>query len=213
MTTDNEEASIDVVTNRAFLTKSATGEQEYDVFEYKDVGSKLTITPQINQNRFVRLQIEQEFSTFSGTGEGDKPETFKRTAKTTVVVKDQETVALGGLVGEQISHSTGGIPCLGDIPVLGWLFKSYSRERDRTNLFIFLTPHVLATPEEAAGLSGVKRDEIKTLQEGTIKMYEQTPDEEPPDAEDEVPQEVKPEEMEDDQEVQNDETDQTSPNR
>lgn len=207
LTTDNEEASIDVVTNRAFLTKSATGEQEYDVFEYKDVGSKLTITPQINQNRFVRLQIEQEFSTFSGTGEGDKPETFKRTAKTTVVVKDQETVALGGLVGEQISHSTGGVPCLGDIPVVGWLFKSYSRERDRTNLFIFLTPHVLATPEEAAGLSGVKREEIDMLQEGSIKLYEDAPGaEEQPEGEETM-------EAPGNEENQGDEADETSTDR
>ncbi len=175
LTTDNEEAQIDVVTNKAFLTKSATGDQEYDAYEYKDVGSKLKITPQINQNRFVRLEIEQEYSTFSGTSEGDKPETFKRTAKTTVVVKDNHTVVIGGLVGEQISVGTAGVPCLGNIPLLGWLFKSYSRTRDKTNLFIFLTPHVLESPDEAADLYKKKRQSIDKLQEGVIKMYEKPP--------------------------------------
>ena len=172
LTTDNEEAQIDVVTNKAFLTKSATGDQEYDAYEYKDVGSKLKITPQINQNRFVRLEIEQEYSTFSGTGEGDKPETFKRTAKTTVVVKDNDTVVIGGLVGEQISVGTAGVPCLGSIPLIGWLFKSYSRTRDETNLFIFLTPHVIENPAEAEDLYKEKRQTIDKLQEGVIKMYE-----------------------------------------
>ncbi len=193
LTTDNEEASIDIVTNRAFLTKSATGEQEYDVYEYKDVGAKLKITPQINQNRFVRLQIEQEYSTFSGTGAEDRPETFKRTAKTTVVVKDQGTVVLGGLVGEQISQGTTGVPCLSGIPILGWLFKSYSRERDKTNLFIFLTPHVLETPEEAAGLSGEKRIQLDTLQESNIKLYR------PPSQTDEGEEGKTPEEMKDEE--------------
>ncbi|MBW2266803.1 MAG: type II secretion system protein GspD, partial [Deltaproteobacteria bacterium] len=175
LTTDNEEAQIHVVTNKAFLTKSATGDQEYDAYEYKDVGSKLKITPQINQNRFVRLEIEQEYSTFSGTSEGDKPETFKRTAKTTVVVKDNHTVVIGGLVGEQISVGTAGVPCLGNIPLLGWLFKSYSRTRDKTNLFIFLTPHVLENPAEASDLYKEKRHTIDKLQEGVIKMYKKPP--------------------------------------
>jgi general secretion pathway protein D len=170
LTTDNEEAEIQVTDNIPYLTKEATGDQEYQTYEYRDVGLKLKITPQINRDRFVRLKISQEYSTIS-TG-GDRPTTLKRAAVTTVIVKDREAVVIGGLVGDQISRGTTGVPCLANIPVLGWAFKSYSRDQDKTNLFIFLTPYVVQAPDEAKKIYEQKKGSMDRIEEGVIKMYQ-----------------------------------------
>jgi general secretion pathway protein D len=172
LTTDNEEAEIQVTDNIPYLTKEASGDQEYQTYEYRDVGLKLKITPQINRDRFVRLKISQEYSTIS-TG-GDRPSTLKRSAVTTVIVKDREAVVIGGLVGDQISRGTTGVPCLANIPVLGWAFKSYSRDEDKTNLFIFLTPYVVQAPDEAKKIYEQKKGDIDRVEEGVIKMYQKT---------------------------------------
>jgi general secretion pathway protein D len=195
LTADNEEAEIQVTDNIPYLTKSATGDQAYDVYEYRDVGVKLKITPQINQERFVRLKIFQEYSTLATGSVADKPSTLKRTADTTVVVKDKHTVVIGGLVGDQISRGTSGVPCLGSIPGLGWLFKSFTRTSNKTNLFIFITPHVLENPEEAMALSDEKRKNVKQVEESVIKMYNGPPSDtqEPETSEAEEPEPETPE--------------------
>ena len=171
LTTDNEEAQIQVADNVPYLTKEATGDQQYQTYEYRDVGLTLKITPQINQERFVRLKIFQEYSTLAEGSAADRPTTLKRTADTTVVVQDKHTVVIGGLVGDQISRGTSGVPCLGDIPGLGWLFKSYSRSQSKTNLFIFITPHVIESPAEAEKIQKEKMGHIERVEEGVIKMY------------------------------------------
>jgi general secretion pathway protein D len=175
LTTDNEEAEIKVAENVPYLTKEATGDQQYQTYEYKDVGVTLKITPQINQERFVRLKIFQEYIKLKKEGSDKtaqfRPTTLKRSAETTVVVKDGHTVVIGGLVGEQISSGTSSVPCLGNIPVLGWLFKAYSRGQEKTNLFIFVTPHIIEDPSEAKDLSQGKKKGIDKVQEGVIKMY------------------------------------------
>jgi len=185
LTTDNEEAEIVVADNVPYLTKEATGEQQYQTYEYKDVGVTLKITPQINQERFVRLKIFQEYITLAEQeGSQFRPTTLKRSADTTVVVKDRHTIVIGGLVGDQISRGTSGAPCLSNIPVLGWLFKSVASNQRRTNLFVFLTPHIIENPAEATKVYEEKRQDIKQAEERVIKMYEKplfgTPD---PDAE------------------------------
>ncbi|MBW2109370.1 MAG: type II secretion system secretin GspD [Deltaproteobacteria bacterium] len=176
LTADNEEAEIQIVDNVPYLTKEASGDQQYQTYEYRDVGVKLKITPQINQDRFVRLKINQEYSTLAEGSSADKPSTLKRTADTTVVVKDSQTLVIGGLVGDQISRGTSGVPCLADIPGLGWLFKSVTRTRAKTNLFIFVTPHVLETPEEARKISDEKRKSMKRVEDGVIKLYHKPED-------------------------------------
>ena len=134
------------------------------------MGVKLKITPQINRERYVRLKVFQEYSTVAEAGE--RPTTLKRTADTTVVVKDTHTLVIGGLISDQISSGTAGVPCLSDIPGMGWLFKSFQQARNKTNLFIFITPHVLETPEEADRLSEERREGITQMQGGAIKLYE-----------------------------------------
>jgi len=172
LTTDNEEAEIKVGENVPYLTKEATGDQTYQTYEYKDVGMTLKITPQINQERFVRLKIFQENITLKGGIEEFRPTTLKRSAETTVIVKDKNTVVIGGIIGENTERGAYQVPCLGDIPGLGLLFKSKSRSRNKTNLFVFLTPHIIENPIEAQKIYDEKQKEIEKIRGGAIKMYE-----------------------------------------
>jgi len=172
LTTDNEEAEIKVGENVPYLTKEATGDQTYQTYEYKDVGVTLKITPQINQERFVRLKIFQENITLKSGVEEYRPTTLKRSAETTVIVKDKNTVVIGGIIGETTERGAYKVPCLGDIPGLGLLFKSKSRSRNKTNLFIFLTPHIIENPIEAQKIYDEKKKEIEKIKGGAIKMYE-----------------------------------------
>ena len=171
LTTDNEEAEIKVGENVPYITKEATGDQTYQTYEYKDVGVTLKITPQINQERFVRLKIFQEVIKLKKGAEEYRPTTLKRSAETTVIVKDANTVVIGGIIGESTERGTYQVPCLGSIPALGWLFKSVSRSRNKTNLFIFLTPHIIENPAEAREIYEEKKEEIDRVREGVIKMY------------------------------------------
>ena len=171
LTTDNEEAEIKVGENVPYITKAATGEQIYETYEYKDVGTTLKITPQINQERLVRLKIFQETISLKKGAEEFKPTTLKRSAETTVIVEDKNSVVIGGIIGESTERGTYQVPCLGSIPALGWLFKSVSRSQNKTNLFIFLTPHIIENPAEAREIYEEKKEEIDRVREGVIKMY------------------------------------------
>ncbi len=170
MTTDNEEAEISVGENIPYKTTSGSGDQNYENFEYKDVGVTLKITPQISQGRFVRLNIYQKVEKVSSTEE-NTPTTLKRTAETTVVVKDAATVVIGGLIGEDLNSTDYQVPCLGDIPLAGNLFKSTGRKGVKTNLYIFLTPHIIENPAEAEKVYQEKHKKISEVREKTIHLY------------------------------------------
>lgn len=177
LTTDNEEAFINVGKNVPYQTKSGTTStsETYNTYEYKDVGITLKVTPQISKDRRIRLKIEQTLTKLdqaANTGTDERPTTFKREVNTTVIVHDKNTIVIGGLIDDSFSESESKIPCLGDIPGLGWAFKSMSRGREKTNLFIFLTPHVVKSPEEAAVLLEQKQTEANTLDDDDgIKLY------------------------------------------
>jgi len=178
MTTDNEEATIYVGKNVPYQTKSgSTNVESFNSFEYRDVGLSLKITPHISQDRTVRLRIQQELTRLDDSSEGlsqliDRPTTFKRTIDTAVIVKDKATIVIGGLIDDALLATTEKVPCVGDIPVLGWLFKAKSDSREKTNLYVFLTPHVVNNPIEAEKLYRRKRVDIEeTIKEGTLKLY------------------------------------------
>ena len=179
LTTDNEEASINVGKNVPFQTRSAaeTGIETYSSYEYRDVGITLKITPHISKERFVRLTIFEEITKLDelATTSPDRPTTLKRTIETTVIVNDQNTIVLGGLIDDSFSRTENKIPCLGDIPLLGWFFKSVSESREKTNLFVFLTPHVIENEEEAAAIYGKKKGTIDEKKAGSIKLYDEDP--------------------------------------
>jgi general secretion pathway protein D len=171
---DNEEAEIKVVDNVPYITRrdtSTTTGIDYSNYEFKDVGVILNITPQINQERFVRLKISQEVSQVVSLDERTgQPTTLKREAKTTVVIKDGQTVVIGGLIDETGNKTNYKVPVLGDIPILGYFFRSKTESLDKKNLYIFLTPHIVENPEEAQELYENKKSNIDAVQEGLISM-------------------------------------------
>jgi general secretion pathway protein D len=134
--------------------------QNYTNYEYRDVGTTLKITPQINWEGVVRLQIFTEIIKLKDPDAvTDTPTTFKRTADTTVIVQDQETVVIGGIIGDDILENIFKVPVLGDIPLLGWLFKTHTTSRERTNLYIFLTPRIVRNPSDAKKIYLEKKEE------------------------------------------------------
>ena len=172
LTLDNEEAEIYAGENRPYQTRAETSSAnvDYSSYEYKDVGTTLKITPQISQERFVRLNVYQEVTKLASTTDSvDRPTTLKRTAKTAVVIKDGNTIVIGGLVGEDITTEEWKVPCLGNMPLLGWLFKYQSETRNNTNLFIFITPHIVENPAEATAIYQEKKEHIDKVEEGVIK--------------------------------------------
>lgn len=120
----------------------------------------------------VRLNIVQEVTTLESKIGVPRPTTLKRTIDTTVIVKDKNTVVIGGLIGDSFTVIEYKTPCLGDIPGFRWLFRSTFRDRKKTNLFVFLTPHVIKSPAEADKIYQKKKDQIDKIKAGNIKMYE-----------------------------------------
>ena len=171
LTTDNKEATIKVGENVPYITSknTTTAEQDYTNYEYKDVATTLTITPQINQANVVRLEIGVEVIKLKDLNDGN-PTTFTRTADTTVVVHNEETVVLGGMIGQDTSAGEYKVPLLGDIPLLGWLFKTRNESETKTNLFIFITPHIVENPAEVAEIYYKKRDIIEQVQPGSSQI-------------------------------------------
>ncbi len=175
LTTNNQEAKIYVGKNIPFQTRSTAegGTETYSSFEYRDVGTTLKITPQINQDGMVRLVISQEVTKLESTTDF-RPTTLKRTIDTTVVIDDNSTVVIGGLIDDQFAETETKVPILGDIPLLGWLFKSRKSQREKTNLFVFLTPHVINNKADAQKIYNEKKE---TIGEGSIKLYKTSNDE------------------------------------
>lgn len=177
LTTDNQEAKIYVGSNIPFQTQATandTGSTIYNSFEYRDVGKTLKITPHISKDRMVRLELSLEVSSVAGT-QTAQPTTLKRTVETTAIVKDRNTVVLGGLIDDQIDNTKYKVPCLGDIPGLGFLFSQKANTDDKTNLYVFLTPRVIQNPDEATEVSKEKRDHIDKIREENIKLYHDKP--------------------------------------
>ena len=163
LTSDNKEAKIFVGQNVPLLTSSSiTGTLSTQSVERKDTGISLKITPQISEGEYVKLDISQEISSVApNKGQATDLVLTKRTADTSVVVKDKDTVVIGGLIQDEDTVTESKVPYLGDIPGLGWLFKSTSKERKKTNLLIVLTPRIIRGAEEQAEVTGVQKQKFK----------------------------------------------------
>lgn len=174
LTSDNEEATVIVGKNIPYITRQerSTASVDYTNYEYKDVGVTLKITPTINTEKFVRQKIELEVTQLvtseSSTG---LPTTLKRATKTVVSVKDGQTVVISGIMGDSTEKAVYKVPLLGDIPILGWLFKSKSDTRDKTNLYVFITPHVIDNQGQEVAIKKKKQEQIETFEGGVIKGY------------------------------------------
>lgn len=171
LTTDNEEASIEVgqripfqrgtalPANLSGLAAGAGGGAAgglgnlgnlgnlFSSTERIDVSLKLTLTPHVNEAGKVRLEIDQQIEDVAGRENG-QPITAKRSAKTSVVVDDQQTVVIGGLMRDKTVEGVEKIPLLGDIPLIGWLFKRTNRTVEKINLLLVLTPYIIRDSDD-----------------------------------------------------------------
>lgn len=160
-TMDNQEAEFNVgqeVPVKTGSQSSTDASTVYNTIERKTVGTKLKFKPQINEGDSVLLEIEQEVSSVdSASANSDLGSTFNvRTIKNTVLVKSGETVVLGGLLDEKTNEVVSKVPLLGDIPVLGELFKSTSTDKTKRNLMVFIRPVILRDPVTYSGISNAK---------------------------------------------------------
>jgi general secretion pathway protein D len=115
----------------------------YAPIQRQNVELRLRIKPQINESDYVRLDVDEQTEEIASVDKQLGPTTSKRSAKTTVVAKDQETVVIGGLIQERTTKSVQKVPVLGSLPVLGWLFRNESTKKTKTNLLLFLTPYII----------------------------------------------------------------------
>ena len=166
LTTDNEEAKITVATNLPFQSGTSTFQDDtFATFEYRDVGTTLSVTPQVGAEGTVRLTISLELSALESTTDF-KPTTLKRMVDTDVLIQEANTVVIGGLIEDNRTVSEFKVPLLGDIPLLGWLFKYQGESQQRKNLFIFLTPRVVQYSANASDLRKEKRDILEKIKMG-----------------------------------------------
>ncbi len=173
LTSDNEEAEIivgynvPIITSRLTDTGAGDGLAQSVSVERKDVALTLRFTPQVTEGDLVRLNVYQEltdivpFSAGLAASVGNPsdvgPSFTKRVLRNTVLAENGRTVVLGGLIGTNISETVTKVPWLGDIPFLGWLFKTTSTSEKKTNLLVFINPTIIRGPEDLARVTGRNR--------------------------------------------------------
>jgi general secretion pathway protein D len=179
LTMDNEEAEIRIGQNIPIITgrtqsaqgvSNATGNLATSVnVERQDIGVTLRVTPQITEGDSLRMEIFQEISSINvgltasgalGNAEDVGVPLSKREIENVVTIRDGETVVIGGLLSDEYQDTVSKVPFLGDIPILGWAFKSSSRELRKINLLVFLTPNIIRLPQDLELESIRKREEF-----------------------------------------------------
>lgn len=165
LTQDNTEAEIVVGRVVPFITAQGrdVNNQPINQVQREDVATTLRITPQINSSDELTLNIFQESQDLvaGANVETFGPTTSKRSTKTTVLVKDGQTVTIGGLISDKISDTESKVPVLGDIPIIGWLFKNKTKSRTKTSMVLFITPHIIRYPEDLERITVDKNEERK----------------------------------------------------
>lgn len=158
LTLDNEQAKIVVGTEVPFRTGSFTtsgdgSSNPFTTVQREDVGLQLTVTPHVHNGTSVRLEILQEITNVVETPIGDAAfadvVTSKRTIETTILAEDRQIIVLGGLIQDDVTQSRKKVPFFGNIPGLGFFFRSTSESRTKTNLLVFLRPTIIRTQDEA----------------------------------------------------------------
>jgi general secretion pathway protein D len=171
LTLDNEEARIVVGQNVPFITGqyavtgSATTPTPFQTIERKDVGLTLRVKPQITEGGSVRMVIYEEVSRITDTTNPAGIITSKRSLESTVAVDDGQIIVLGGLIEDSFTDGSSRVPVVGDLPVLGALFRYDNRERTKTNLMVFLKPTVIRTAAAGATLTNERYDYLMGEQE------------------------------------------------
>jgi len=175
LTMDNEEAEIIVGQNVPFITGQNSTQggtaNPFQTIERKDIGLTLKVKPQISAGDTVRLEIFQEISSIDlNPGvQGADLITNKRSVKTVVLANDGGMIVLGGLMRDDVNVSIQRVPCLGSMPVLGEAFKFTENSRKKTNLMIFLRPHIIKDASDIQAITNAKYNNIKGLYEKHIE--------------------------------------------
>ncbi len=169
-TSNNVEAEINISQSVPYVLSSredANGNLTFN-YAFQDVGIVLNVLPRITADGMVTLDVTQTANDLQGFTDFNAPIVNQRQAFTTVSVKDGETIVLGGMMRDTVTSKVKKLPILGDIPLLGELFKSRDRQSVKTELLVFLTPRVVKTPEDAAKL---RSDQAKQMSpEGQAKL-------------------------------------------
>jgi general secretion pathway protein D len=172
LTLDNEKAKIivadnvpllksDLTTPLATATTTVSNVAVSRTFEYKDIGIQLEITPHISKGSMVRLEISTEVSNILAIDPANPGfvTTRKRQATTTVAVDNGQIIVIGGLIRDESSDTTKKVPCVGNVPILGWLFKNFAGTNTKTNLLIFISPQIIRTAEDLEKATAKKKKE------------------------------------------------------
>ena len=173
ITLDNEEARIIVGQNVPFITGQyttqasggGTGVNPFQTVERKDVGLSLRVRPQISEGGTVKMAIYQETSAVQSTTNTAGIITSKRSIDTNVLVDDGQIVVLGGLIEDTLEDGNERVPGLGDLPVVGNLFKYQKRNRTKTNLMVFLRPTIIRSNEQSLSVSGDRYDLMRKIEQ------------------------------------------------
>jgi general secretion pathway protein D len=172
ITLDNEEAKIIVGQNVPFVTGQYTtaasggssGVNPFQTVERKDIGLTLRVKPQISEGGTVKMAIYQENSSISPTVNSAGLITNKRSIDTNILVDDGQIIVLGGLIDDKANDTDDKVPGLGDLPLIGGLFKYRSRTREKTNLMVFLRPTVIRNNEQSVSLATDRYDYIRNAE-------------------------------------------------
>ena len=172
LTLDNTEAEIVVGENVPFISGEYTSSggtagsvNPFRTINREDVGLSLKVTPQVNEGNAVQLEIEQEITNVIPGAEGATDlTTSKRRIKTTVLVEDQEIVVLGGLIDESLLETQSKVPLLGDIPILGYLFRYNKVSKIKRNLMVFIKPNIIRDDASIAQITGEKYSYLRAKQ-------------------------------------------------
>jgi general secretion pathway protein D len=190
LTADNEEAMIVVGQNLPFVGSSSANAglpgQIFNSVDRQNVGISLDIIPQVSQGEYVKLDLYEEVSNVvNGTANNTLgPTTTIRSASTTVLVQNHRTAVIGGLLSSETDSSRAGVPFLSDIPVLGNLFSNNTRDNQKDNLLVFLTPHIVRTRDDLQSLAlderqkfvrALGRSEVNNMPPGQFEqLYQPT---------------------------------------
>jgi general secretion pathway protein D len=173
LASNNKEAEIVVGQKVPFVVSQGltTSGQPLNQVTREDVALTLRVTPQINESDDITMTIFQQIQDIvaSSSANTNGPTTSNRSAKTTALVKNGQTVTIGGLISDIEAITESKVPILGDIPLLGWFFKDKQKQKRKTSLVIFITPHIIRTPDDMMTASINKNEErTKFLQENNV---------------------------------------------
>ena len=163
---NNKESSIYVGETKSFQTGTTTTDSGTinETFKRENIGLSLKVKPRISSQNRVTLEIETVIEDASNTKTGINPDTTKKEVKTTAIVNNGESVILGGLIKNKMINSEDKIPFLGDLPILGMLFRNRRDETDKINLVVIITPYIIPKSKDLTYIRN-QLAELKTLED------------------------------------------------